>query len=559
MKRLLLSAIPDDFNPQNDILSGPWCFLGKEHLIYNGDDFEFEPDPFDNVDDIVYHAKLTTEYAESYMYALASQLNEINQTNHSRKFWRLLVFPWLLSLVQSTWERQLRINSLLKKYSNVELEIELIKDNIIWDFRDTLDHQRSGLLKHLYNHWLYSRLLESNIPSKWRVKWVNKNYNSSQNFKQKNILKRKVIKWYGNNFLLSNVYGIGRSEAFILELFIRLKSLFISYNNNKDSDKYKTINLKWNLDWGKLVQATIPDCFKNIEIKGEPSSAIRIFIVGPNSVWYEENHKLKLAQAIERGSKIITTQHGGGYGTSIDYPFTPSIEYIHYKFISWGWTEQEDYRGNIIPLPSPLLSKYKYKKKNNNIILISTYALVYSFRFDYIPQASQQIEYINSRMNFIDSINNAVYKNLYYRLFHIESGSLSDKAYVRKKYPDLKILEGNLHKETMKCQLLIVDHPDTTLNIALAANIPTVCFWDKDVLPMCRQAEPYFEELRKVGILYNNGKEAAEKVNEIWGDVEGWWRQSHIQKAREEWCWQYARTSKNWRWEWIKTLWKLGK
>ena len=57
--------------------------------------------------------------------------------------------------------------------------------------------------------------------------------------------------------------------------------------------------------------------------------------------------------------------------------------------------------------------------------------------------------------------------------------------------------------------------------------------------------------------LFNNGKEAAEKVNEICGDVEGWWRQSHIQKAREEWCWQYARTSKNWRWEWIKAIWKL--
>lgn len=51
--------------------------------------------------------------------------------------------------------------------------------------------------------------------------------------------------------------------------------------------------------------------------------------------------------------------------------------------------------------------------------------------------------------------------------------------------------------------------------------------------------------------------EAAEKVNQIWDDVEGWWKQPKVQKARKEWAWQYARTSKYWRWEWIKFLRKI--
>jgi len=71
---------------------------------------------------------------------------------------------------------------------------------------------------------------------------------------------------------------------------------------------------------------------------------------------------------------------------------------------------------------------------------------------------------------------------------------------------------------------------------------------------MCQQAKPYFDALRNVGISFNNGSEAAEKVNEIWDDVEGWWQQPDVQKARKDWARQYASTSKNWRREWTKAI-----
>ena len=45
MKKLWISSTNDDFDPQNDILMGPWCFIGNDHLNRNWDNLEFEPDP----------------------------------------------------------------------------------------------------------------------------------------------------------------------------------------------------------------------------------------------------------------------------------------------------------------------------------------------------------------------------------------------------------------------------------------------------------------------------------------------------------------------------------
>ena len=91
----------------------------------------------------------------------------------------------------------------------------------------------------------------------------------------------------------------------------------------------------------------------------------------------------------------------------------------------------------------------------------------------------------------------------------------------------------------------------------MAVNLPTLAFWNKNCWFFSKQAEPYFNALRDVGILFNSGDETAEKVNEIWDDIEYWWKQPAIQEATKNWAWEYARTSTNWRKEWIKAIWEL--
>ena len=106
----------------------------------------------------------------------------------------------------------------------------------------------------------------------------------------------------------------------------------------------------------------------------------------------------------------------------------------------------------------------------------------------------------------------------------------------------------------MTCKLYVPNHYGTTLHVALAANIPTVCYWDNDYPPMTEIARPYFDRLKEAKILFDNHRDAASHINDIWDDIDSWWQNPELQAIRQNWCKIYARTSPFWVLNWIKAL-----
>ena len=56
-------------------------------------------------------------------------------------------------------------------------------------------------------------------------------------------------------------------------------------------------------------------------------------------------------------------------------------------------------------------------------------------------------------------------------------------------------------------------------------------------------AKPYYQLLVDAGIVHLTPESVAQKVNEVWDDVAGWWGQGYVQDARKEFCARYARQS----------------
>jgi len=82
-------------------------------------------------------------------------------------------------------------------------------------------------------------------------------------------------------------------------------------------------------------------------------------------------------------------------------------------------------------------------------------------------------------------------------------------------------------------------------------NLPGVYYWEPDNFPLSKQAEPFFDLLRKNEILFDNEIDASDKINTIWDRIDEWWFSSNVQNARNNFCNNYARASSNWRQEWI--------
>jgi putative transferase (TIGR04331 family) len=94
----------------------------------------------------------------------------------------------------------------------------------------------------------------------------------------------------------------------------------------------------------------------------------------------------------------------------------------------------------------------------------------------------------------------------------------------------------------------------TTFLEALVANIPTILFWDPTRWEMRDEAEPYFEELRNVGILWHSPEAAAAKVDSVYEDPWEWWGVPGLQEVRQRFVDRYALASKDWARQWAKAL-----
>jgi putative transferase (TIGR04331 family) len=118
----------------------------------------------------------------------------------------------------------------------------------------------------------------------------------------------------------------------------------------------------------------------------------------------------------------------------------------------------------------------------------------------------------------------------------------------------MNLLESNLDSEILKSRLVVLYSYSTTMNLALAANVPTIVHVAPDRMIPKSEAEPYFSLLRKCGVIHDSPEEAAWHLNQIHENIEDWWASADVQKARKIWVQQFARTDRFWWWHWIKAL-----
>jgi Glycosyl transferases, related to UDP-glucuronosyltransferase len=116
-----------------------------------------------------------------------------------------------------------------------------------------------------------------------------------------------------------------------------------------------------------------------------------------------------------------------------------------------------------------------------------------------------------------------------------------------ERFPQISLDEGNVSYSWMikKCRLFISTYMATTYNESLAANIPTVIYWNPNQWKWSDSAESDFIALKSVGIFHDTPGSAAQHVTRVWEDVAAWWYSSEVQTVRELFCRKYAHRGKD--------------
>jgi putative transferase (TIGR04331 family) len=267
------------------------------------------------------------------------------------------------------------------------------------------------------------------------------------------------------------------------------------------------------------------------------------FIFSSNNFEYDEIFKLWAAKKMLEHIPLIFGQHGNDYGTD-RYYFPYNEEMVCDKFITWGWASEIDQH-----IPAFIFRNAGKKFKNidpmGKLLLIETHE---ENRFQTWDTSFEFLEYFKEQVVFADHLDLGPKENLVVRLALFSQQLFGFENERWKDYDSSIQLESGTLPITeliSKSRLVVHSYDSTGMLETLSRNIPTLAFWQNNLEHLREGVLEDYQLLVDAGIIHLSPESAANKVNEIWNDVNGWWLNDSVQNARRQYCEKYARTSEH--------------
>ena len=113
----------------------------------------------------------------------------------------------------------------------------------------------------------------------------------------------------------------------------------------------------------------------------------------------------------------------------------------------------------------------------------------------------------------------------------------------RARFPHLRLDDGrsDIDKLLGRSRLCISTYNSTGFLESFTMNTPSVLYWNPRHWELRDSAIPYFDDLKRVGILHETPDSAARHVAAIWDDIDAWWSGKAVREVLERFKSRYTR------------------
>ncbi|MBX7148110.1 LIC12162 family protein [bacterium] len=256
--------------------------------------------------------------------------------------------------------------------------------------------------------------------------------------------------------------------------------------------------------------------------------------------------KTLLADWRKEGTKVLNHQHGGAYGIGLIEPSENYEIRIADCFYSAGWMSEDK---KVKPLCLQMPNAFYYIKTKGKILLNLLVMPSYVFRIHFAGLPGTTEGMIDNTLDFVRETK--FVKNLKIRPYFNDYGwNLMEKLKNASSHVELDDTTLTGPVSYAQSSLVIHNYLGTAWLETLAMNIPTICFFEKEMYAFRPSVQPYIADLYAVGILHNSGHDAAQFVKNIAQDPQVWWQRPDVQKARLAFIKNYANFSTDWEHLW---------
>ena len=551
-----------------------WCRLYNRRSVWEGMDaivarpYRLQPELQQK--DIICIQELTNQL----LIELSNELNLFHNTNHKPRYWNILLGHWLQRYIFLIFDRYHSLEQALQEHEVVgTTAIEPTDYNLattdslsaIWACNDDI-----------WNHVLYLRILEflggveidfKSIESNGAKGFTQLSQATSANFLSikslilatvKHILP--IFKNDGDAFIINSY--LPKWQEFKLQLALgqcpqiwRSPPLGVSpYNSTMR--RLLTIGAENHTGFERFLRLQLPEMMPICYLEGYdrlchlvktlPWPRSPKFIFTSNNFDTDEIFQAWVGQKVEQGIPYFAGQHGANYGTFMASPdFTVAATCD--RFLTWGWTNN-----NPKNIPAFIFKKAGEKaasvSKEGGLLLIELPSMHRFGLADVNAAYSNFHKYQGEQFQFVEGLPERIQRTLTVRLH----GEWSKHRWFEgmrwsDRLPTVRIEDGKVPIQELiaKSRLIVHSYDSTGILETLTMNIPTLCFWYGGLSHLLPSAKPFYELLREAGILFDTPEQAASHVAKIWGDIDSWWKSDAVQRSRNLFCEQYARSEKN--------------
>ena len=563
---------------------GEWCRLYSQKHIWSQLDHEVLPYHWDDREKLYQDYLLLDQIYESCLSQLTEQLNNLHQTDFPSRYWRIIIGPWLFYIIEIIYDRYLSICAaeMSRKVTNVLLPKSHDTGWAATDFSEF----RNWVIWDPFNQYIYSEIIQfsgnllhkiTDLPPSSSPKNIETAF-----LKPFNIIAQKIMGKLSplqpdsmNEMVFFNSY-IKPIELARLQISLgQLPNPYPPKVKTKHFSTKKMMRDKIKITAGSttfeaLLKKMLPSLLPTTYAEGYQNMhqhALHVFPRNPkliyttNGLYGEEGFKFWAAWHVTRGTKLVTSQHGGHYGLAKWSAQEKHEIKVADKNFTWGWKAKDDPR--TIPMASgQLRSRIKNLKPHTSgdILWVGVCLPRYSYWMYSIPVGPQFVDYLTDQKRFAEGVLDDVRRLLVYRL-NAKDYNWSIKERFSEMFSSVKLYTGpkSFYQQLNESRLCVSSYNSTTYLETFAADFPTLLFWNPNHWEIRPSAQPYFDELREAGILHDTPESAASKANIIYQDPLAWWQSPGIQKIRKRFCDRFARTSPYWMSEWKEELQKLNK
>ena len=553
----------------NIIFLGSWCksYANKDYMQSSQSKI------------IKYHWSSSTKLRNDYRYLealferslieLASSLNAYHNKNHSLRYWRIILGPWLLSFVSVIWDRweSLRVAFEREKFDltiSIPLEAErLIPINFKnWD---------KLIIDDLWNHHLFNKIIEFNYKDRVKVETLafggsyelNSINQTEFNFKQKLI---NLVDWIFGKFqknykviLVSSYFSLPNLVRLSLKLRQLPRVYSIFFQNIELDENLKTKrDLKFNIEptnlFEEFLTENITEQIPIVYLEGYKTYLKKISKIDFNSqIIFTANAHLSndifnlwCAKKVEEDAKLFISQHGGGLKSEMTV--FRHQEKIADKMIVW----HKPLEGSHVQLAANKLIKIQQKKlKRKELTIFGYEAKIYTNRAQSGPKAEGVKDDFLQKMKFCNELSSEVNEYLRVRSSSHGPGFFNSGLRYREALGVDKIsTHSSLYEALKYSKVVVCTYPQTTFSEAMRSGIPTILIYSEHLWEFEQSFHSLIKQLKENKIIFTCPKEAAKHINSIWENPNLWWKDIGVSEARQNYIDLCCKKSDDWVSEW---------